>query len=467
MNPICIGLLDRPELQSREPLTVHLTASLLMIGAPGSGKTTAIATMLHALSLLPSSERAPFEVMLLTTRPPEWGGGPQFNFGVTVIDINDDELTERALRRAAGLELPPAAVQILLIIDGWSALLQRDEELRRGSGLELIARLLQTPPDPPVGIVVTATHRAAIPYRFATQFEQQILFRLNDADDYGGTEVPGWKAPSAPSPGWCLVRGHVGQIAVAPRNSHESAPPHPKPSIRHPREPVANLPARVSIPTAAPDIRDEILFALSSHHQQPRYVPQMNSLIVSGPSRSGRSTALHTIATQLAEDRSARMLLCPRDTPLRHQQGWDSVAIGDDAALDLLQQIASVLERNTPIKPLHLFVDDYTDFVHDQLDDALARFLRWSASMPITVRVAANHQQLRQRYGEFISRMRATRSGVLLMPNVEDGDYFDVTLPRRTLTPTGPGRGYLLRDGIAEEVLIFDSLSRSAPAPGL
>jgi DNA segregation ATPase FtsK/SpoIIIE, S-DNA-T family len=69
----------------------------------------------------------------------------------------------------------------------------------------------------------------------------------------------------------------------------------------------------------------------------------------------------------------------------------------------------------------------------------------------VRIVAAAEAHAVHRLYGGWLRDLRAAQHGLLLLPDVDvDGDLLSVRLPRRSATPLGPGRGYLVQDGTVE-----------------
>ena len=76
----------------------------------------------------------------------------------------------------------------------------------------------------------------------------------------------------------------------------------------------------------------------------------------------------------------------------------------------------------------------------------------------LIVVAAGRNDGLRGPYGTWLRRVRMSRAGLLLQPDVEaDGDLLGVRLPRRPLVVMRPGRGYLVESGSIEVVQVATS----------
>ncbi|MEA3075532.1 MAG: segregation ATPase FtsK/SpoIIIE, family [Actinomycetota bacterium] len=151
--------------------------------------------------------------------------------------------------------------------------------------------------------------------------------------------------------------------------------------------------------------------------------------IVSGPTRSGKSTALRTIAASLA----------------RWHPEVNVTALGDGSTL------ADVVAAADELGPHVLLVDDA-----DRVDDPgghMAALLSWNRA-DVHVVAAGRTDGLRGAYGHWTRDLRRSRLGLALRPEPDDGDLFSTSFPRRARIAPVVGRGYLVVDGDVEVVQV-------------
>jgi S-DNA-T family DNA segregation ATPase FtsK/SpoIIIE len=159
-------------------------------------------------------------------------------------------------------------------------------------------------------------------------------------------------------------------------------------------------------------------------------------LLVAGPARSGRSTALALLARAAVrvDPQVAVAALVPRGTgahPLRPFSPHATVT-----------ELAAAIAAVPADRPLVVVVDD-AELVDDH-DGVLARLL----SGDVNVVAAGRTDAIRSGYGHWTQELRRRRRGLLLSPESDlDGDMFGIALPRWPLAPNATGRGYLVMDG--------------------
>ena len=175
-------------------------------------------------------------------------------------------------------------------------------------------------------------------------------------------------------------------------------------------------------------------------------------VLVAGPSRSGRSTALAAIAATVRVATPGTWIgaVTPRRSALPAE------------ACDAMATTLAGLGRLP--RDGWLLLDD-AELVDDP-DRALAGVLA-RAEPGLCVVAAGRADALRMGYGHWTQLVRRSRLGVLLQPDVlVDGDLLGVTLPRHRPVPHLPGRGYLVGDGRVELVqLAIDDGQAGAADP--
>ncbi len=115
----------------------------------------------------------------------------------------------------------------------------------------------------------------------------------------------------------------------------------------------------------------------------------------------------------------------------------------------------SLIDRRTLV-----VVDDA-----DMFDDPDGRLVRAMSAHPgLTVVAAGRPGPLRAAYGHWTQVVRRSRHG-LLLDGVDalDADLLGAVIPRGRREPAAPGRGWLVVDGDAKEVV---QISRPSKPPG-
>ena len=160
-------------------------------------------------------------------------------------------------------------------------------------------------------------------------------------------------------------------------------------------------------------------------------VPDGEHVLVAGPARSGRSTALVTLA-------ASWRVACPSGTVRavvpRGRGAWR------DGEVDTLDGALAALARLPPGAPSLLVVDDA-----ERVDDPRLGALAAERRPGLLIAAAGRPDALRSLYGHWTTVVRRSRLGILLAAGADlDGDLLGELLPRRPPIPARPGLAWLV-----------------------
>jgi S-DNA-T family DNA segregation ATPase FtsK/SpoIIIE len=433
-----MALVDEPDEQrQRADGWAPERGHLVVVGPAGSGRSNALAAVALGLASVQSADELHIYVLDL-------GSGALDALAAlphcgAVVRAGDDERCRRLLRwlggerrrrlAAARSEHAPA---IVVIVDGIGALSALGNEPGGYQLLDTFSALVADGASIGIHLAVSAERVAAVPAALAAAAGERWLL--------AGTNPDGDIPPCRRSPTGRAVdaAGREVQIASAEplaesvtRVAASSGPPARRPY------PIGALPATVDLaclPSPAAHagvthlpigIGDDDLAAVSL----PLHAGDHG--VVIGPARSGKSCVLALLASQIRVAHPDAILcgVAPRASPLREHPALDRWAEALDA--DALVEPAGRL--------LFVFVDD-ADRV-EGLEPLLG--------LPdLHVLAAGTADALRAAYGHWTQRVRRSRLGVLLRPDLDlDGELLGVSLPRRPPVAPLPGRGYLVHDG--------------------
>jgi S-DNA-T family DNA segregation ATPase FtsK/SpoIIIE len=222
---------------------------------------------------------------------------------------------------------------------------------------------------------------------------------------------------------------------------------------------IAPLPSNVRLDELpAPAQPFEAVLGLGDAELEPVRVSLADRhFVVAGPYRSGRSSALATLATSLAAGpRPPELhLLAPRRSPLVDLPLWTNVASGAEACEDAAARLTALVQEGPPPAPLVVVVDDGDELAEAPSALALETVVRRGRDLDVRVIAAAERQALARAFAGFLRELRKDEHGLLLDPDLDiDGDLLGVRLPRRTNPVFPPGRGFLVERGLMELVQV-------------
>ena len=442
---VAIGLLDLPEEQDQQPLTVDVSAggTLLIAGSARSGRTTALLT----LALSAAERRSPRELHLHvidgagTGLPalhllPHLGTTAAVHHGMDLVARLVQRLHSDFARRRAEHNRAPT---VLLLVDGWDELLAASEEFDGGRTVERVLALLRDAPAAG-GFVAVAGGRAALAPRLAAQMTTRLVLRLHDPGDYAQVGIGPRSVPpsGAPGRGVRAPDGASFQIALADDAAAVSRwRGQPSSAVR-----LRGLPARVRL-DELPNHDGRCLLGVAGDAAAPLAIDPAaggGRLLVAGPARSGRSTLLCTVLRQT--DLHRLMIAAPRRSPL--------AAAAHASGLPVLDPTSARRDLDGEV----LLLDDAEAFVDTDAGDALARWLR-AEELGRAAIVAGRSDALAVAFRGLGAVLRQCGAGVLLQPGPVDGELLGVDLPRARASAV-PGRGVLVPDpawGVGEATL--------------
>ena len=393
-----IGVIDVCDEQRHEPLEWHPDdGNLSIIGPVGSGTTTALITLAHALDDI--------GIYVLDGR----GDGrlPRLSTcGLTapVVALRDRERVDRLLRMIATevetrQALGAVGTPLVLMIDGIAETIRSLDEPGRRT-LDDLERIFDE--GPAVGVVtVTAGGEVRRDLRQATTWRMDSDARRHTP---GRMRIEGGRR-----------HGLDAQIAIVTPEPRADRPVPPAievlpavldaAAIRGGRDGHGTV---LTIGQAAADLDDARL-----------ELPDGEHLLVIGPARSGRSTALGVIV-----------------------HAWRAANRGLVTVVERAGSLATIPQVDGP----HLVVVDDAALIDDVDGSFTARL---EGREPGLCVVAAVHADaVRSRFGHWTSVVRRSRRGVVMSAAGEgDGDLIGASIPMRAPMPPRPGLGWICIDG--------------------
>jgi S-DNA-T family DNA segregation ATPase FtsK/SpoIIIE len=295
--------------------------------------------------------------------------------------------------------------------------------------------------------------------------------RRADRADYALADIPAREVPASPPPGRGLVAGggdrrtlhdiQIASLAGDPTGPAQLAALRTLVSAaasRHAGEPrlhrpirVDQLPASVSVghalslgPTAAEAAGLWALIGVGGDQLRPVGVDLAEDgpgFLVVGAPRSGRSTALLTMAESLLRSGRQVCLAAPARSPLLALASHPGVTGRLDGA-STADEIRRAL--TTSGRPPVVVVDDAERLTDTLLGSCLEGELRAEPGSGACILAAGNSEDLQGTYRGYTLELRRSRCGLLLNPQSPlDGDLLGARLPRQLASSQQPGRALL------------------------
>ncbi len=457
---VTLAIADDPAAQRRVRVGWSTAdGHLSVVGVLGSGVTT---TIRGAIARLADVDERPVWVFPIDHGAGGLVGIDRFAHVASVIEANDEARQRRLLqfvgqemdrRRDAGIRATDAPL-VVIAIDGIAAFAEMNELVSGTPNGELWSRIGRD--GPAVGIVclLGATRYGDIPRSIRGAISQHVVLEQSGANGYGDF---GLRMKSLPAfgPGRALwgSDGLVAQVIDWDRITvADSRPVDPSLPV------IEALPSKVpaSVLAEIPTLLEPGLSIPIGIDGTTRKVTRLTirpgeHATISGPSQSGRTSALRTLARQLRAADPSLILVGLSPTP--GASLFDAGVFDAGGTIDDLDHVLSVAVDDV----LSVAVDDERRWVvivddADRIDVDSGPLLDLAKNAPASVAliVAVRSSTVRQAYGHWTRFVRASGTGILLLPdNAVDGDVLSVRLPRSERLDAVPGRGYLVSNGEA------------------
>ena len=478
-----IGLLDEPSVQQQRPFVLELErGAVAVFGGPRMGKTTALRTVAASLAGVAPPDELHLYGLDFATR----GLTPLLQLPHTAAIVNGEERdrVERlfvSLRQAIDerkIDFARHGVstlaeyrsrtgdrtthpRIVVLLDGLSGLQSTYERVDLGALIDSLPGLVSD--GAPLGVHFLMTSERKLGLRTALDglVTERIVLPLASQSDYADLHLA---VPASVSPGRALVSGG-NEVQVAIAGSEPEAPAQSDhlaqlgvalrarwPGLHAPALQVLDsLVEAASLPRPRQPLH--AVLGIDGTAMAPAEVDLGDRhLLVVGPNRSGRSSALKRVAQSLAAAPSPPLLrlFAVRRSPLLDLDIWNGAHRGE-ACVDGLSRLADELDErpeDDSAPPVVVVVDDADEL--DQLVKATLgeRVVRRSRDRGVRIVAAAETRSAHRAFGGMLAELRKDKHGLLLQPDLDvDGDLFGVRLPRRTGVVFPQGRGYLVVDG--------------------
>ena len=430
---------------------------MLLCGLPGSGTSTALASL--CLGIVEAHHPDRLHIHILDFDDQGLAPLKSIPHVGSVIAGSDRERQTRLLRRLSteldarrdgALTGPVDGPTIIAMVDNYGAFADAFSEPGDLSVHSLLGRLIADGPGVGIFVFLTAKQPGDVPSRIASLFAARLAFRLADRYEYTAMGVPAVEPPDVIGRAFEAGSGREIQVAALhARGLAAAVDALPASTPSNPPWTIDVLPSRVSVAEflAIGHLgTDEwfLPFGIGDSGLVPTglVLREGENALITGPARSGKTTALITLA-QVA--RTARPeLRIHAITPRRS-------ALGSADVIDGILETDAVIDLAGSSDPWLLLVDD-AELVEPgaAISDLLRR--RNPAGRVVAAGMA---DALRSLYGHWTQDLRRSRIGCALRPNVaSDGDLWQTQLPRNHPGNFPAGRGYLLADGQAELVQV-------------
>ena len=309
-----IGIVDRPFDQSRTPLMVDLSGAagnVAIVGAPQSGKSTALRTLITALAATHDPRRVQFYCLdfgggtLAAVRTlPHVGavaGRTEPELVARMVAEMESIVRSREAYRVDAVDGSDAFGDVFLVVDGWTTLRHEFETLE-----EAVTSIATQGLSFGVHVVLSASRWAEIRPSLRDQIGTRIELRLGDPAD---SEIDRKRAQQVPhdKPGRGLSHEGLHMLVALPIDGGDvrrrpGAPAAP---------PIPLLPVHVDRDTVVRRAGDEFGARILLGLEERRLLPvamdfdQQSHLLILGDNECGKTATLRTLCREIVRTNTA------------------------------------------------------------------------------------------------------------------------------------------------------------------
>jgi S-DNA-T family DNA segregation ATPase FtsK/SpoIIIE len=463
---------DVPQLQERRVATVDLAAfgHLYVIGAPRSGRTQVLRTIAGSAARTVSVgdlhiygiDAAGGGLAAVKTLPHCGAIASRHDLEHLdrLISRLGDELTRRqeacAAHNCSSLvelrELLPRDQRpphIIVMIDGWDALVPRLDDYDNGRLFDELARFIREGAAAGLHLIATS-ERSLLAGRVSAHNDHKLMLRQSDRSDYSMIGMlPNQVPTSVPDGrGWHTITRTETQIALlaaddsgqgqaaalraigAEATRRDAAVP----DARRPFT-VVPLPQAVAFAEAYEKVPETLrrplwgLLGVGGDDASPigvDFAGPAPSFLVAGPPGSGRSNTLACLAVSLLAGGTSLVVLTPRDSPLRSLVAHPDARVftAPDPSADEVREALDALTG-----PGVVIVDDADLIAMGSAEQVLKNVVTSGRERTLGIVAAGPVDVLSLGMGGWLSAAKRARRGLLLAPkNLSDGDLIGARL---------------------------------------
>lgn len=466
---VVVGERDLPSLQRHVPWAVPLDENLLVVGSARSGRTTLVRTLVAAAARCDSPAATHVYVLdggnalgalealphvgVVVPRGQTDRAGRLLGRLVLLSQERNEQLARNGF---SGLREQWDAVpeaerlpRIVLIVDRWESW---SEELATAGYDELLSRLLSEGSAAGVSVVVAADE-TVLRTRIPARVSQTLVLRVNDPTAALNLGLPSAVAATTTTlpAGRAILAADGSELQIAVLDDGTGAAESARVSELTTTvnlTPNNALPFRlVALPTSvarnslsAHHATGGVVLGVGGDEADAVVVEPLRGLVVAGPPRSGRSTALVTVVLGAIESGLRVVVVCPRRSDLTTLADRVTVLRGDEVG---------AAGWTAGLRGCDMLVIDDVDLVAGDLD--LSAVLADRSSPPTVVGVDLDACSMPT--GLLRAALKRAQQALLLCPPDHlVAQSVGVRLPRGGGFSGPPGRGVLAVDG--EQVMV-------------
>lgn len=486
-NELVFGIADHPQDQKQPPILFHPDSegNIAVYGSSGSGKSVLLRTLAIAAGF--TVRGGPCRVYGLDFGNRGLGMLEELPYVGSIVPGGDHERVVRLLRYLRGiideravryskvsastiteyrrLAQQPDEPRILVLLDGMTAFRQAYEVSGRLQYLDLLNALAGDGRPAGVHFVISVDQRAGMPQSLAAAIQRRVVLRLPSLDDYAVLGVPGDVLTMASPAGRGLFNGDELQVAVLGGSADVSVEAAAVTAFAEATRkagaavapPIESLAPRVTLAELPTAVNGLPVIGVASETLGPKTFEPRGCFMVVGPSGSGRTTALATMARSLDRfnGKADLYLLTPRKrSELAGLGVWTGVAMGADDVSRLSQELLDAITQDRLPHPIAVVIERVDDLGASTAENLLTALVKACLDNDQFVIAEGEAQFFGSNFG-LAGVLKTSRSGLSLHPDGNEGHpVFRANLPALNRSELPEGRGFIVDKGRFELVQV-------------
>ncbi|HZW45249.1 MAG TPA: FtsK/SpoIIIE domain-containing protein [Dermatophilaceae bacterium] len=482
-DTLAFGVADDPDNQAQPVVAFNpdKEGNLAVFGASGSGKSVLLRTIAlaagltvrggpchvygidfgnHALSML---ESLPHVGSIVS--------GADHERLTRLLTFLRETIDERAVRysRASAATITdyrriadaPDEPRIVVLVDGLMAFRQAYETGSKARWLDLFTSLAADGRPAGVHFVISVDQRTGMPSSLASAVQRRVVLRMAHPDDYAFLGVAGDVLGMSSSPGrgllnnaeiQCAVLGGTSEVATQSRAVSAFGDALREAGVSD-APPIGSLTERVLMETLPCEVDGRPVLGVGSTRLSPLTFEVRGSFVVTGPSGSGRTTSLASLARSLQRWNAAvtLYLVTPKvSSELAALSDWAEVAAGADAVIALAIRLQAELREGRHQGPIAVVIERVDDLAGTSAESSLLDLAKACIDNDQFVVAEGETTFFGSSFG-LPGLLKTSRSGLALQPDGIEGQVvFRSGFPSFTRADIPQGRGFLVERGRPE-----------------
>ena len=479
-DELVFGVADDPDNQAQPVVAFHpdKEGNVAVFGASGSGKSVFLRTIAlaagraargdpchiygidfgnralsvleslpHVGSIVPGADHERLTRLLLFLRETIDDRAARYSTAsaATITDYR---------RQASAPDEP----RIIVLVDGLTAFRQAYESGGKVRWLDLFTSLAAD--GRPVGVhfVISVDQRTGMPSSLAAAVQRRVVLRMAHPDDYSFLGVAGDVLSMASPPGRGLINGVEIQCAVLGGTSEVITQSRAVSALgdelrkngASEAKPIRSLTDRVLMTDLPCEVGGRPVLGIGSACLSSLGFEPRGSFVVTGPSGSGRTTSLASLARSLRRWRPAMALffITPkRSSELGAFSDWAEVAAGPEAIIALASRLLAELHEGTHPISMAVVIERVDDLAGTAAESQLSGLVRACIDHGHFVAAEGETMFFGSNFG-LSGLLKTSRSGLALQPDgIEGQTVFRSSFPAVNQGDLPEGRGFLVDRG--------------------